>query len=63
MDSSIVSTALVAIGTYFDDFIRVQWVVLAFLLTDLGKLLLCSSLQTRASVDFVFKDLRSYLLV
>ena len=37
MDSTIVSTALVSIGTYFDDFVNVQWIVLAYLLSYLGK--------------------------
>lgn len=36
MDSSIVATALVSIGAQFDDFRRLQWVVLAYLLVDLG---------------------------
>lgn len=33
MDSSIVATALVTIGGYFDDFESLQWIVLAYLLT------------------------------
>lgn len=37
MDSSIVATALITIGNYFDDFLQIQWVVLAYLLTYLGK--------------------------
>jgi len=36
MDSSIVATALVTIGAHFDDFVKLQWVVLAYLLTYLG---------------------------
>lgn len=37
MDSSAVSTALVTIGAHFDDFIHIQWVVLAYMLTYLGQ--------------------------
>jgi hypothetical protein len=37
MDSSIVATALVTIGAHFDDFVKLQWVVLAYLLTYLGR--------------------------
>lgn len=37
MDSSVVATALVTIGNDFNDFLRLQWVVLAYLLTYLGK--------------------------
>jgi hypothetical protein len=37
MDSSAVSTALVTIGDHFDDFTRIQWVVLAYMLTYLGQ--------------------------
>ncbi|EED14464.1 MFS multidrug transporter, putative [Talaromyces stipitatus ATCC 10500] len=36
MDSSAVSTALVTIGDHFNDFTRIQWVVLAYMLTYLG---------------------------
>ncbi|OQN98776.1 hypothetical protein B0A48_15445 [Cryoendolithus antarcticus] len=36
IDSSVVATALVTIGAHFDDFVRLQWVVLAYLLVDLG---------------------------
>nr|OQO31265.1 hypothetical protein B0A51_01019 [Rachicladosporium sp. CCFEE 5018] len=36
VDSSVVATALVTIGAHFDDFVRLQWVVLAYLLVDLG---------------------------
>jgi hypothetical protein len=36
IDSSMVSTALVTIGRDFNDFIHLQWVVLAYLLTYLG---------------------------
>lgn len=38
MDSSVVATALVTIGDAFEDFERLQWVVLAYLLTYLGKI-------------------------
>lgn len=36
MDSSVIATALVPIGHYFDDFITLQWLVLSYLLTYLG---------------------------
>jgi len=36
IDSSIVATALITIGRNFNDFARLQWVVLAYLLTYLG---------------------------
>lgn len=36
MDSSVIATALVTIGNDFNDFMRIQWVVLAYLLTYLG---------------------------
>lgn len=36
MDSSAVSTALVTIGDHFNDFTRIQWVVLAYMLTYTG---------------------------
>ena len=36
IDSSIVATALVTIGRDFNDFIELQWIVLAYLLTYLG---------------------------
>lgn len=36
VDSSIVATALVTIGRDFNDFIQLQWIVLAYLLTYLG---------------------------
>lgn len=38
MDSSAVSTALVTIGDHFNDFMHIQWVVLAYMLTYLGRL-------------------------
>lgn len=37
MESSIVATSLLDIAHAFDDFIRIQWVVLAYLLTYMGK--------------------------
>ena len=37
MDSSIVATALVTIGKDFNDFVRLQWIVLSYLLIYLGK--------------------------
>jgi hypothetical protein len=37
MDSSAVSTALVTIGAHFNDFVHIQWVVLAYMLTYLGQ--------------------------
>lgn len=39
MDSSVVATALVTIGEAFEDFEKLQWVVLAYLLTYLGMIL------------------------
>ncbi|PYH96079.1 MFS general substrate transporter [Aspergillus ellipticus CBS 707.79] len=36
MDGSVVSTALVTIGNYFNDFRRIQWVVLSYLLAYLA---------------------------
>lgn len=37
MDTSIVATALVDIAKDFDDYIRIQWIVLSYLLTYMGK--------------------------
>lgn len=42
MESSIVATSLIDIARSFDDFIRIQWVVLAYLLTYMGFALLFS---------------------
>lgn len=36
MESSIVATALVTIAEKFNNFLNVQWVVLAYLLTYMG---------------------------
>lgn len=37
MESSIVATSLLDIARAFNDFIRIQWVVLSYLLTYMGK--------------------------
>lgn len=36
MDSSAVSTALMSIGDHFNDTMNIQWVVLSYILSDLG---------------------------
>lgn len=36
IDGSIVATALVTIGHDFNNFIQLQWVILAYLLTEVG---------------------------
>ena len=36
IDSSMVATSLVTIGHEFNEFVKLQWIVLAYLLTYLG---------------------------
>ena len=51
IDSSIVATALVTIGRVFDNFVLLQWIVLAYLLTYLGTEKAIISTHTNFNAD------------